>query len=149
MPHCNIGSELKVIEALSVGEARERYEALTGKGLPRGLSRKFVVRALAGVIQARAFSGLKKRQAMRLAMIALGGTDQSGSGGGTVKLVPGTRLIREWQGQVHQVDVTGEGFRWKGETYKSLSAIARQITGTRWNGPLFFGFRDKMKGIAS
>jgi hypothetical protein len=59
------------------------------------------------------------------------------------KFKPGTRLIREWQGQTHEVTVLEEGFRWKDKTYRSLSAIARAITGTRWNGHVFFGLKSR------
>ena len=55
--------------------------------------------------------------------------------------VAGTRLIREWRGVEHHVTVRIDGFEYQGRKYKSLSAIARAITGTRWNGPLFFGLR--------
>ncbi len=56
---------------------------------------------------------------------------------------PGTRLIREWQGQVYEVVVTENGYVWKDKTYKSLSPIATAITGTRWSGPRFFGLNNK------
>ena len=52
---------------------------------------------------------------------------------------PGTRLVREWQGEVHSVTIEADGYRWSDHTYKSLSEIAREITGTRWSGPRFFG----------
>lgn len=52
---------------------------------------------------------------------------------------PGTRLIREWQGQTHEVTVLEEGYEWRGVRYRSLSPIARAITGSRWSGPRFFG----------
>ena len=57
-------------------------------------------------------------------------------------LNPGTRLVRQWQGQTHQVTVLDQGFEYAGLTYPSLSAIARQITGTPWSGPLFFGLKS-------
>jgi hypothetical protein len=57
-------------------------------------------------------------------------------------LTPGTRLLREWQGRTHHVTVTAEGFDYDGRRWKSLSAIATAITGTRWSGPLFFGLRS-------
>lgn len=60
---------------------------------------------------------------------------------GTPALAAGTRLVREWRGQVHQVEVTGDGFRYRDQHYRSLSAIARAITGTAWSGPAFFGLR--------
>ena len=55
----------------------------------------------------------------------------------------GTKIIREWKGQLHEVAVTTEGYVYKGEAYKSLSPIATRITGTRWSGPAFFGTRKK------
>jgi Protein of unknown function (DUF2924) len=54
----------------------------------------------------------------------------------------GTILVREWQGTTHHVTVGDEGFLWNGRTYRSLSGIARTITGTNWNGPRFFGMRE-------
>jgi hypothetical protein len=55
----------------------------------------------------------------------------------------GTILMREWNGQMHRVAVLADGFAWNGKTYPSLSQVAHAITGTRWNGPRFFGLRDK------
>lgn len=54
---------------------------------------------------------------------------------------PGTRLIREWHGQVYEVTILDKGYRWQGKTYYSLSRIAREITGSRWSGPRFFGIK--------
>ena len=56
--------------------------------------------------------------------------------------MPGTRLVREWQGREHAVTVLTDGFEYLGRPYKSLSAVARAITGTRWSGPAFFGLRS-------
>ena len=61
----------------------------------------------------------------------------------TADVRPGTMLAREWNGQMHRVTVLADGFAWNGKTYPSLSKIAFAITGTRWNGPRFFGLRDK------
>ena len=60
-----------------------------------------------------------------------------------VELTPGTVLVREWDRQSHRVMVLPDGFAWNGQTYDSLTKIAFAITGTRWNGPRFFGLRDK------
>lgn len=57
-------------------------------------------------------------------------------------LQPGFRLLREWNGREHVVDVTKAGFEWEGRRYRSLSAVARAITGARWSGPRFFGRND-------
>ena len=59
------------------------------------------------------------------------------------KSVAGTRLVREWNGVEHTVTVLTNGFEWQGRRFKSLSAIARQITGTRWNGYRYFGLRER------
>jgi hypothetical protein len=60
-----------------------------------------------------------------------------------LRLKPGTRLVREWHGEVHQVTVLGHGVEYRGTTYRSLSEVARLITGTRWSGPLFFGVKKQ------
>jgi hypothetical protein len=59
------------------------------------------------------------------------------------ELTPGTVLVREWDQQSHRVMVLADGFAWNGQTYDSLTKVAFAITGTRWNGPRFFGLRDK------
>ena len=59
------------------------------------------------------------------------------------ELKPGTILTREWNGQIHRVMVVDDGFAWNGKTYDSLSKVAFAITGTKWNGPRFFGLRDE------
>ena len=59
--------------------------------------------------------------------------------------IAGTRLVREWRGVEHVVTVTAGGFEWQGQPYKSLSAIARAITGTRWNGLVFFGLKNRRR----
>jgi hypothetical protein len=58
------------------------------------------------------------------------------------RLIVGTRLVREWEGERHEVEVTAEGFLYGGKRWKSLSQIARSITGSQWNGPRFFGLRE-------
>jgi hypothetical protein len=60
-------------------------------------------------------------------------------------LSPGTRLLREWNGSTEMVDVLADGFGWRGKTYRTLSAVAVAITGTKWSGPKFFGLVDQKK----
>ena len=62
--------------------------------------------------------------------------------------MPGTKLLREWNGIEHTVTILMDGYDWQSRKYKSLSAVAKAITGTNWNGFRFFGFRDKSKGGA-
>ena len=63
-----------------------------------------------------------------------------------LRIKPGTRLIRAWRGERHQVTVLEHGFEYRGERHGSLSAIARAITGTRWSGPAFFGLKTRRRG---
>ena len=65
-----------------------------------------------------------------------------------VRLRPGARLIREWRGETHEVLVTEDGFLWRGENWRSLSVIAREMTGTRWSGPRFFGLDKSAPPLA-
>jgi hypothetical protein len=65
------------------------------------------------------------------------------------ELKPGTRLVREWRGRTHDVLVLDDGFSWQGGHYRSLSAIARKITGTAWSGPLFFGLKPSRRSSAA
>ena len=67
----------------------------------------------------------------------------------SISLRPGSELDREWEGTVQRVRVLADGYAWNGTTYKSLSQVARAITGTRWNGPRFFGLRDRKPGERS
>jgi hypothetical protein len=113
---------------------------------PPQYNRRFLESRLAYRIQELAYGGLKPATVKRLQAIA-----EELDGGDPVRRrrlakdrpVAGTRLIREWQGIEHCVTVRDEGYEYQGRPYQSLSAIARAITGTRWNGPLFFGLRNQ------
>ncbi len=65
------------------------------------------------------------------------------SGGPAIRVKPGLRLVREWRGETHTVLVLEDGFEWNGKRRRSLSAIAREITGTQWSGPSFFGLKPR------
>jgi hypothetical protein len=113
---------------------------------PPPYNRRFLESRLAYRIQELAYGGLKPETIERLE--ALG--EQLDGGNITIrrirhdaKPVAGMRLIREYQGVEHTVTVRHDGYEWEGRPYKSLSAIARAITGTRWNGLLFFGLKNQ------
>ena len=113
---------------------------------PPPYNRRFLESRLAYRVQELAFGGLKPETVARLE--ALG--EQFSNGKVTVRRVQrddrpliGTRLVREYQGVPHTVTVRTDDFEYQGRPYKSLSAIARHITGTRWNGRLFFGLRSR------
>jgi hypothetical protein len=112
---------------------------------PPPFNRQYLVSRLAYRIQELAYGGLKPETQRRLEKL---GEQVDGKGVSRRKRqdrmpMAGTRLVREWQGVEHTVTVTTSGFDWQGRPYKSLSAIARAITSTRWNGPLFFGLRNR------
>jgi hypothetical protein len=98
------------------------------------MSQVFLRRFLAFEMQARSISPLPPGLKARLLRIAAG-KDSSP----TPTLQPGGRYLRVWNGVTHVVDVTAEGYLWKGQHHRSLSAIARAITGAHWSGPRFFG----------
>jgi hypothetical protein len=96
-------------------------------------------------IQAQAFGGLdaKTRQLLRKANESNGAPQKPKRN----RLSKGSKLFREWHGETHEVLVLDKGFAWRGETYPSLSAIARAITGAHWNGWAFFGLKRQSKEV--
>jgi hypothetical protein len=113
---------------------------------PPPYNRKFLESRLAYRMQELAYGGLKPETLKRLAALAEE-LEPRGSRRRVESMpVAGTRLLREWQGVEHAVTVLADGFEYEGRPYKSLSAIARAITGTRWNGWLFFGLRKQGRG---
>ncbi|MGE3336139.1 MAG: DUF2924 domain-containing protein [Rhodospirillaceae bacterium] len=110
---------------------------------PPGYRRGFLIKALAFRIQELTYGGLppEVREELDARIDGEAPKGKRRNGVSNDRPVAGTRLIREWQGIEHHVTVRTDGFEYAGRKYKSLSAIARAITGTRWNGPLFFGLR--------
>jgi hypothetical protein len=97
-------------------------------------------------MQERAYGGLSATTRKKLRALAETLKDNpAGDIVETPRLTPGTRFIREWQGEMHQVAVENAGFLYRGKRYKSLSEIARRITGTRWSGPRFFGVKTSAR----
>jgi Protein of unknown function (DUF2924) len=127
---------------LDIGELRQQWRGLYKTQAPRHFSRELLVQAVAYRLQELARGGLRPEPQRQLRRIAQEFKD---IGAATIrarsKLRPGTRLLREWQGRTYDVLVLDDGFSWQGTRYRSLSAIARQITGTAWSGPLFFGVK--------
>ena len=113
---------------------------------PPPFNRRYLESRLAYRIQELAYGGLKPETIRRLERLGeeLDGGDRKKRGirADRDRPITGTRLLREWQGVEQIVTVTADGFEWQGRPYKSLSAIARAITGTRWNGWIFFGLKN-------
>jgi hypothetical protein len=138
-----IAARVLALPDCSRGELAEEWRAVWGTEPPRHASREFLIRAVAYGIQAQAFGGLdaKTLQLLRKANGANGQRPKPQRS----RLSKGSKLYREWHGQTHEVLVLEKGFAWHGETYPSLSAIARAITGAHWNGWAFFGLKRSAK----
>jgi len=137
-----LASEIASLSKLSIDELREPWKAMFGKAPSCDISRSFLTRAIAYRLQEKAYGGLKP--ATRRLLVEFAHDDANGSAlaAAPSRIVqPGAVLVREWRGISHQVSVLEKGFSFRGKRYRSLSEVAREITGTRWSGPLFFGLK--------
>ncbi len=134
---------LSRLPKLDLHELREEWYCLYKADASPHLSRELLIRAVAYRMQEVALGGLRPEPQRQLRQIAQE-LKQTGEAAKRFRpqLKPGTRLIREWQGRTYEVVVLDDGFSWQGAQYRSLSAIARKITGTAWSGPLFFGLKQ-------
>jgi hypothetical protein len=143
--------EISALSALSKAELLARWRERLKQAPPSHLNKPILVPLLAYKLQEQAFGGLKpayKRRLRELAEFERNPNRAAKTGSSSTRIKHGTRLIRQWDGQTHQVMVAEDGFEYKGERYRSLSEIARLITGTRWSGPLFFGLKQSQKNRA-
>jgi len=122
------------LASLPYAELRDRYQVVFRSSVQPRLSQDLLKRALAYRIQAEHLGGLPRKTEKLLQADTTPRLRNA-----RCQLEPGSQLVREWQGQMHVVDVLEDGFRWKEKSFDSLSAVARAITGTRWSGPRFFG----------
>ena len=129
-------SDLETMERAALIAA---WSEVFGAPVPKGISRSFLRRFLAIEIQIRRSGGLPKGIAKQLD----GKRRQTASASTPRTLQPGGRLLREWNGVTHVIEVTETGFRWEDQSWRSLSAIAREITGAHWSGPRYFGLAGK------
>ena len=146
----SILNQLAELDGLPPAELKERWRALFGNE-PPAYNRPFLIKRLAHRIQELAYGGLSEATRRRMnEVLDEAGYDENGAlqkdhrhcRKSPTAAVAGTRLIREWNGERHEVVALRVGYEYQGRQYKSLSAIAREITGTRWNGPAFFGLRN-------
>jgi Protein of unknown function (DUF2924) len=139
-------AQLAALKGLPTPDLKCRWRELFDTE-PPPYNRRFLESRLAYRIQEIAYGGLKPETVERLEALAedLDGGDPAKRRRrrGQDRPIAGTRLIREWQGVEHCVTVLDEGYEYQGRPYQSLSAIARAITGTRWNGWVFFGLKNQ------
>jgi hypothetical protein len=148
--HEPILTRLAALKAMSVNELKTEWQAMFDAPAPNN-SRTFLESRLAYRIQELTYGGPDKQTRRLLDLLAdevEGTLTRKSQIADPRNPVVGTKLIREWDGIAHTVTVLKEGFEWGGQRYKSLSAVARAITGTRWNGYHFFGLRERKRGEA-
>lgn len=135
--------EIAGLQKADISDLRDRWEILYGKAPSGQIGRSFLIRAIAYRLQEQAFGGLKPATRRLLARIAdEAAVTNSPKKRQTSKAQTGTILIREWQGSAHRITVLDDGVAFNGKRYRSLSEVARKITGSRWSGPRFFGLRS-------
>jgi hypothetical protein len=140
--HDRLSEQIATLPSLNKTQLLAIWAENFSKDPPPNLRKELMVPILAYRIQEREFGGLSHGARRRLREVAASlnvekpSQERSDSAPQT-----GTRLLRVWRGETHEVIASGSGYEYRGQTYSSLSRIAREITGTRWSGPLFFGVR--------
>jgi hypothetical protein len=130
---------LEEVADLSRDDLVQHWQKYHGSPPPKGVKRQLLERACLHHLQERKHGKLKHSIRKQLLNLVRTGVEPALNPVSKPSLNTGNRLVRDWQGKTYIVDVIPEGFRWQDRTYKSLSAIATEITGTRWSGPRFFG----------
>jgi hypothetical protein len=147
-----LDAEIARLRDFDINGLRSRWHAVWGRPAPLHLPRHLLFRILAYRLQADHWGDLdaeSKRLLDRSESPEQAGQNAAARSLQNTELRPGTVLDREWNGQMHRVAVLDKGFAWNGNTFPSLSQVALAITGTRWNGPRFFGLRDKPRNGSS
>ena len=138
-----LAQDLAAIPDLTREELIERWTAAYGRPPPKGLSRRLLEYAAAYHVQAQAYGGLSPAQRGKLRRTIVSNNSETPRSKPRVAVSkvppPGSRLVREWHGTTYTVEVLEQGFSCDGRQFRSLSEVARAITGARWSGPRFFG----------
>jgi hypothetical protein len=151
----SIEDEIAHLRDLDLKGLRARWQSVLQRPAPNHLSRYLLFAILAYRIQADRFGDLDHETSQ---LLDRAGAKESGAAMSArlvsfdqkrIELKPGTVLVREWDRRSQRVMVMSDGFAWNGQTYDSLSKVAFAITGTKWNGPRFFGLRDKEDRLAA
>ncbi|MBL8645541.1 MAG: DUF2924 domain-containing protein [Rhodospirillaceae bacterium] len=138
-PPCETADKIEVLHKLSLVELKSEWIKLHKQDAPPTARRDYLVRSIAHRLQEQDGPRLPASIARRLELSP--GQPMSPARPAPTKLREGSKLLREYQGTMHEVEVVERGYSYGGQRYASLSEIARKITGTRWSGPLFFGLK--------
>src|SRR6202023_1925062 len=136
----DVAKALVRLSEVTIFELRGEWRRLHRMPPPMRLSRDLLIRGIIYQLQERAYGGLSKAAVRKLEQAAADGATKPVP---LISLRPGTRLVREWRGVTHMVLIHADGIEWRGQRYRSLSLVAREITGARWSGPRFFGLRQR------
>lgn len=137
-----VEAELDRLPLMPIVELRRRYRELFRAEPPKAFGPDLLRRSIAHRIQEKAYGGLSSSTRRLLnQLIRSARTKPNGRLALPRRIKPGSELVRTWNGNTYRVMVTAEGFAWEGQNFASLSEIASRITGTKWNGPRFFGLR--------
>ena len=143
--------QIKQLELSTIPELKLKWQELKGQEPPQFSKRSFLTQVISWELQAQAFGGIEP--SLHRLLLELGSGQPPSTSGDEdpvrQKLGPGVKLVRMWRGEAHQVIVTDKGFLWRDKTFKNLSIIAREITGTQWSGPVFFGLKKTKPKRAS
>jgi hypothetical protein len=134
-------ARLHALAGMEVAALRDEWKRLYRGQPPARISRQLLELGIAWKLQEAALGGLGRATQRLLGSAVDAGTIKSQSRAIVVK--PGSRLVREWRGETHDVLVVDGGYEWRGQRWTSLSMIAREITGTQWSGPRFFGLEKR------
>ena len=143
----SVSKQLSEIRAMSRPQLRNLWREIYRKEAPIGIHRQILISFLAYRIQENAYGGLKpdvRAELLRLTGYS-GGKKPLRKRAALRQLRPGTRIIRKWRGEKHEIFVMETGYEYRGDRYGSLSHIARKITGTKWSGPAFFGLKKPIE----
>ncbi len=144
----DVEEQLTALTHMPTHELRANWRKIYRTEPPRRIPRGLLMRAVAYQIQERAYGGLDRKTKRRLRTLARSLESEGRlplSSGPDLK--PGAKLIREWHGRTYRVLVLEDGFEFDGRTYRSLSRIAREITGAHWSGRRFFGLTQKERSL--
>lgn len=137
-----LARELADLPALDRNVLIEKWRTLYGTEPPCGSQNKFLMHAISYRMQEQASGGLKPATRRFLEKAAQDNASRQQILP-SISIKPGTRLLREWHGVTYEVVIMEDGVQCNGKCYRSLSEVARAITGTRWSGPLFFGLKKQ------
>lgn len=142
-PALDVAAEIARLESLAIDQLREEWRRLHQTPSPKRLSRDILLRGITYRLQENVFGGLSKAILRKLQSAGPAEASPGKKRRPRPSFKPGTRLVREWHGVTHTVVILADGVEWRGQRYRSLSVVAREITGAHWSGPRFFGLKAR------